>query len=293
MPGPLDIDDDTVALLSPALLVAQNPPLRGVSSDARSGVVGQNLSTDATGLLGGRDRVFRQSAGVYGQSPQQGVFGRSTSATGTGVFGNSEGAGFGVRGDSGDGVAVQGQSFGSGIAVQGIGGRLAGRFEGPVEVVGNLLLVGNMEVAGDIRFTGGLADCAEEFEVTTPAGLEAEPGSVLVIDDDGRLTPCRAAYDRRAAGVISGAGDYKPGLVLDGRDPSPNRHAIALVGKVFCKVDARPGAIAVGDLLTTSDTPGHAMKASDPGRTPGAVIGKALRGLSDGTGLIPILVALQ
>lgn len=292
MPGPFDFDDDMVTHVDPAH-VSQHPPLRGVSHDAHSGVYGKNVSAAATGLLGARDRVFGQSAGVYGQSPQQGVFGRSTAATGTGVFGNSEGAGFGVRGESSDGVAVQGQSFGRGIAVQGIGGRLAGRFEGPVEVVGNLRLVGNMEVTGDIRFTDGIADCAEEFEVATPAGVEAEPGSVLVIDEDGRLTPCRAAYDRRAAGVISGAGDYKPGLVLDGRDPSPNRQAIALVGKVFCKVDARPGAIAVGDLLTTSDTPGHAMKASDPGRTPGAVVGKALRGLTDGTGLIPILVALQ
>jgi hypothetical protein len=35
------------------------------------------------------------------------------------------------------------------------------------------------------------------------------------------------------------------------------------------------------------------MKASDPARVLGAVIGKALRPQSEGTGLIPILVALQ
>ena len=50
-----------------------------------------------------------------------------------------------------------------------------------------------------------------------------------------------------------------------------------LVGKVFCKVD---GAIDVGDLLTTSQTPGHAMKATDPQRAFGAVIGKALKSWS-------------
>jgi hypothetical protein len=35
------------------------------------------------------------------------------------------------------------------------------------------------------------------------------------------------------------------------------------------------------------------MKATDPARAFGAVIGKALAGLADGTGLLPILVALQ
>ena len=65
------------------------------------------------------------------------------------------------------------------------------------------------------------------------------------------------------------------------------------MGKVFCKVDAQFGAIEVGDLLTTSPTPGHAMKTSDPFQAFGAVIGKALRPLIEGQGLIPILIALQ
>jgi hypothetical protein len=58
-------------------------------------------------------------------------------------------------------------------------------------------------------------------------------------------------------------------------------------------VDAQYGAIEVGDLLTTSSTPGHAMKTCDPLKAFGAVIGKALRPLTEGQGLIPILIALQ
>ena len=101
-------------------------------------------------------------------------------------------------------------------------------------------------------------------------------------------------YDKRVAGVISGAGDYKPGIVLDKRQPSSgNRQPVALLGKVFCKVDAQFGAIEVGDLLTSSPTPGHAMKTDDPFKAFGAVIGKALRPLTEGQGLIPILIALQ
>jgi hypothetical protein len=49
----------------------------------------------------------------------------------------------------------------------------------------------------------------------------------------------------------------------------------------------------VGDLLTTSDRPGHAMKLTDPLRGFGAVIGKALKPMASGQGLLPILVALQ
>jgi hypothetical protein len=58
-------------------------------------------------------------------------------------------------------------------------------------------------------------------------------------------------------------------------------------------VDADYGAIGLGDLLTTSGTLGHAMRAADPARAFGAVVGKALGSLEQGRGLLPILVALQ
>jgi hypothetical protein len=291
MPTETEFISDEFKTQSPALDAARNPKLRGVTADTGAGVVGVSHAKKSLGLLGGSDAVFRQSAGVYGESEQQGVFGHGTTSTGTGVYGMSQDAGFGVRGDSTDGVAVQGQSFGNGIAVQGIGGRLAGRFEGPVEIVGNVRLVGDMEVTGDIHFVSRIGDLAEAFDVAAHDRALVEPGTVMVIEDEGTLAPCRTAYDRRAAGVISGAGDYRPALVLDGY--TSNRPAIALVGKVFCKVDARSAPVAVGDLLTTSDTPGHAMRANDLTRTPGAVVGKALRRLEGGTGLIPILVTLQ
>jgi hypothetical protein len=82
-------------------------------------------------------------------------------------------------------------------------------------------------------------------------------------------------------------------LILDKQASSENRQPIALLGKVCCKVTAEFGAIDAGDLLTTSPVPGHAMKSSEPSKAFGAVIGKALRPLRDGRGLIPILIALQ
>ena len=65
------------------------------------------------------------------------------------------------------------------------------------------------------------------------------------------------------------------------------------MGKVYCKVDADASAIETGDMLTTSNIPGYAMKALDPIKAFGAVIGKALGSLDCGKGLIPILVVLQ
>jgi hypothetical protein len=135
------------------------------------------------------------------------------------------------------------------------------------------------------------ADCAEEFDIAHVAGVE--PGAVMVIGAEDVLELGSEAYDKRVVGVVSGAGDLRPGIVLGRQSSSQNRLPIALTGKVFCKVDARYAPIAVGDLLTTSRTPGHAMKAVDNARAFGAVIGKALRAQAADTGLIPVLIALQ
>jgi hypothetical protein len=71
------------------------------------------------------------------------------------------------------------------------------------------------------------------------------------------------------------------------------KHPVALTGRVYCQADASNGAIQPGDLLTTSDTPGHAMKVTDHQRAQGAVIGKAMTALADGKGLVLVLVSLQ
>jgi hypothetical protein len=68
---------------------------------------------------------------------------------------------------------------------------------------------------------------------------------------------------------------------------------LAVVGIVPCKVTAENGAIARGDLLVTSSRPGYAIKGTDRSRMLGAVVGKALQPLDQGTGLIEVLVTLQ
>jgi hypothetical protein len=144
-------------------------------------------------------------------------------------------------------------------------------------------------VKGDIVLTG--ADCAENFDVIENDRIE--PGTVLVIGDDGNLLPSEKPYDKRVAGVVSGGEDYHPGIILDGEPSNKTRLPIALTGKTYCKVNVYESSIEVGDLLTTSSLRGYAMKAEDPSRAFGAVIGKALRQLKEGKGIIPILVSLQ
>lgn len=142
---------------------------------------------------------------------------------------------------------------------------------------------------GDIILAN--ADCAEEFEIEQPHDLE--PGSVVVLNSSGKLTETAIAYDSRVVGVVSGAGNLRPGMVLDRQAGSTTRRPVALMGKVNCRVDADIAPIEIGDLLTSSETRGHAMKAERSARAFGAVIGKALSSLGSGLGLIPILVMHQ
>ena len=143
--------------------------------------------------------------------------------------------------------------------------------------------------ASDVVLTAG-ADCAEEFDLED---AQLQPGSVVVFTDNGGVVGTTKPYDRRVAGVISGAGAYRPGVILDRQPARGLRAPVALMGKVFCKVDADFGSISVGDLLTTSPTAGCAMRATDPIKAFGAVIGKALASHEDGVGIIPMLVTLQ
>jgi len=68
---------------------------------------------------------------------------------------------------------------------------------------------------------------------------------------------------------------------------------VALMGKAFVWVDADRSPVRVGDMLTTSSTPGHAMAVTDTSRAFGAVIGKALTPLKSGRGLVKVFVAAR
>lgn len=142
--------------------------------------------------------------------------------------------------------------------------------------------------------TGG-SDISEAFEVN--ADRPVEPGMVVCIDAQrpGKLRLSGAAYDRAVAGVVSGAGGINTGMTLRQKGSvADGAHAVALTGRVYAWVDADAGGpVRPGDMLTTSPTPGHAMRVGDHALATGAVIGKAMTPLESGRGLVLVLVNLQ
>lgn len=273
------------------------------SSNSGNGVWGQSNANQPAIRGYNNGPAGAAAPGVYGESAHwQGVYGISHSP-GAGVHGANDSAGQGVWAESknGDGLhAVSHSATAAGVSASNDGGGLAAAFQGNVTCFNDFSVLGAATVFHDLTVRGTAtalvdvvvgSDCAEDFDVSS--AVEVEAGTVMVLGERAILQPSAVAYDRKVVGVISGAGDYKPGLILGRREELLGRLPLALVGKVYCKADATEIAIEIGDPLTTSATPGHAMKASDPLQAFGAVIGKALAPLHKGRGLIPILVSLQ
>jgi hypothetical protein len=100
-------------------------------------------------------------------------------------------------------------------------------------------------------------------------------------------------YDSRVAGVVSGANGIHPGIQMQQQGLLEGGRNVALTGRVYVRADTSNGAIKPGDLLTTSTTPGRAMKVSDHLKAQGAILGKAMTGLKAGNGMVLVLVTLQ
>jgi hypothetical protein len=255
-----------------------------VTSGTAIGVIGNNSSPDGFGVYGYSNPA---GTGVRGEAVNgSGVWGSSVNWVGT--YGYSDNYN-GVEGQSGTGAGIAGRStssygvYGESQSGPGVYGRsqtgLAALFEGRTST----------QV---LEITGG-SDLAERFQVSD--GAAAEPGTVMVIDSDnpGYLTPATTAYDRKVAGVVSGAGEVETGLVLHQEGVLEGETVVAIAGRVYVRAEAFSGPIVPGDMLTTSDRPGYAMVAADHERAQGAVIGKAMTGLESGTGLVLVLINLQ
>ena len=163
-----------------------------------------------------------------------------------------------------------------------------------------LTVLGNVKIDGNLNIYSGVTkvmelgsglDYAEGFDVS--ARDRIEPGSVLIIDPDnaGKLALSNKSYDTKVAGIVAGAEGMGSGVRLGAGQFD---YDVALAGRVYCKVDAAGEAVQPGDLLTTSDNPGYAMKAADYSRAQGAILGKAMESLEKGQkGKILVLVTLQ
>jgi hypothetical protein len=157
-----------------------------------------------------------------------------------------------------------------------------------------------LHVAGSVTADGyltasHLAAKHQDVAEWVDAPEEIEAGTVVIVDPvaPNRVLPASRAYDTRVAGAVS----RQPGLVLG--EQRDGQAMVAQSGRVRIKVDAKYGAVRIGDLLVTSPTPGCAMR-SRPLRVgaqalhrPGTLLGKALEALPNGKGEILVLLTLQ
>jgi hypothetical protein len=286
-----------------------------------SAVAGQ--SPGGNGTYGYTDDGY----GVYGYDggslQARGYGGYFYSSNGVGVYGYSNGTRThpniyspGVYGKSANGVGVYGRSdentsswTSAGVLGWGYanpGGKFfsysGNLIEGWEDVAGNGLSLERrfrVSYSGEVYADGGYhcgksSNCwytsdPADFAEVLPTTNDPEPGDVLVIDPEGQLVPSNAPYQTAVVGVYSTRPMYLGGSENLGRD---DYAPLAIVGIVPVKASAENGPIVPGDLLVTSATPGHAMKAgTDP--AVGTVIGKALEPLSEDTGVIQMLVTLQ
>ncbi len=142
-----------------------------------------------------------------------------------------------------------------------------------------------------LEITAG-ADLVEHFEGDNEL---ITPGKLVAIDPENaqqiRLTT--SAYDSTVLGVLSGAGDITHGIALGQEGVTSGDLPVAMVGRVYAECSTENGPIRPGDLLTSSSVPGVGMKATHTESSFGAVIGKALTGLDEETGLVLVVVNLQ
>jgi hypothetical protein len=284
------------------------------------------------GVYGSTASTASQTAGVYGVATATtgttiGVQGIATaSSNGTGIVGTGSATGAYISSTGTGSVGLYSYGGGTGVYARATGGLSTGLysygtyrgiyaesdgFGAAIEArrttgTGHLILAAN--TSGDqfwvdnagvthskvLEIIGG-SDLSERFDVHG-ATARIEPGMVVSIDPEheGRLTVSGEPYDHRVAGVISGAGGVRPGMLM-GQNGSiaTGDQPVALTGRVYCRATAANGPIVPGDLLTTSSIPGHAMRVADPSRAAGAILGKAMGSLAEGEGLVLVLVGLQ
>ena len=144
---------------------------------------------------------------------------------------------------------------------------------------------------GNSGLISGAGDVAERF----PSASRLEPGTLVSIDParGGAVMAATRPYDRRVAGVVSGANNYHPGITLGADHSEKTAVPVTLTGTVYALASNVNGPIRAGDLLTTSAVPGHAMRATDADAARGAIVGKALDDLRGDRGLVMILASLQ
>lgn len=250
-----------------------------------TGVGAASLSCNSVGGYG----IKAVTTATNQSTSARGGWFESNGATGAGVYARSTGTyapAVSADAEGAEATAVYANATGAGgTGLIAKGAYKAAKFYGNVELY-------EYGTTNKVIELGKGLDYAEGFDVSDETS-QVPPGSVLVIDpkSPGKLARSSHAYDRRVAGIVAGASGLGSGVRLG---TGQFDRDVALAGRVYCNVVALGEDIEPGDLLTTSDMPGYAMKVRDQGRAQGAILGKAMEPLAAGNkGQILVLVTLQ
>lgn len=288
---------------SPEVMAGSSASIMLEVKNDGTGLAGKFIGAQDYGVMGHTNSTTPGHSGVYGTAGptagvstpanQAGVLGKSADAYGVvgysknndGVYGHSTAA-YGVRAEGGGTkAAVLALAFGSSATNYGLQALSSSSHGVYADGATYGFYTPDKVFAGN-----GYSDIAEHM----PAAADVGPGDVVVIDpnQDEYVIRSYQANDPMVAGVISS----EPAMLIGN---SESKTPLALAGRVPVKVSAENGAIHRGDLLTTSNTPGHAMKATAhimdgvAFYTPGTIIGKAMGELESGTGTLIVLVLPQ
>jgi hypothetical protein len=278
--GTLSVDDNRAQKFTDV-----NPPLSDSSVIFGKNNSGETGAVGITGTVRPANGKKSPAYGVVGDSLHMGVRGQAT--------GESDSPGCGIAGLARNGYGGAFMSeHGYSLMVDGFG-RETGSLDETINLKGDgkaLFVDGESVFNGPASFqhTGGDAtgNLVEYFEVDDEEYIS--PGDMLVVSEKGKsmLSKSRVTYNRSVIGVVSDT----PVIVLN-KTRKGKIYAVALAGRVMCKVDARNRPIRPGDLIVTSDTPGCGMSGKiDSFDKIGTVLGKALDGLEEGLGTIPLFI---
>jgi len=145
----------------------------------------------------------------------------------------------------------------------------------------------DLNVTRNIFYGGNISGYGADIAEFIHGPEDLLPGDVVVISTTNDIGVERStrAFDTRVAGIVSS----NPSHLLSADEGNV---PLALTGRVPVKVTGEAGVIYRGDLLTTSTTPGHAMKCVNRISCTGAIVGKALEHFDGEKGMITALVVL-
>jgi hypothetical protein len=152
-----------------------------------------------------------------------------------------------------------------------------------VDTTNDSIRIHDGTTAGGFEPNARYADLAERYATD----IDLEPGDVVVLGGAKEITKSTQTADTRVLGVVSTQPSHKMNAYVGEIATRNQTHPyIALTGRCPCKA---VGVVKPGDLMITSDQPGHAQSTDQ--YIGGAVIGKAITGKdTEGPGEIEVAV---